>query len=611
MNADRLLGHYERIADAPDAVPRLRRFILDLAVRGKLVEQDPEDESPAELLGRISERRSALLSDSPRRKGKQLKPIQAGYEPFPIPNSWVWTRLGEVAELVRGISFPASDKSTESAPDRLPCFRSGNIQSKITWSDFIYVPKTALKGNHQLVCKDDILISIANSYELVGKSSIIESIPNEATFGAFLAAIRLLELSPNYMRYSLGSGYSSDAFRVGSSQTTNIANITFSTIRNHIVPIPPLAEQHRIVAKVDELMALCDRLEAARTEREATRDRMTAASLIRLNDPDPEVFQNHAAFALDNLTPLTTRRDQIKALRQTILNLAVRGKLVPQDPNDEPASELVKRIAKEKARLAKAGVIGEQKALPSLANAKTSFDLPQGWVWTRLGHLSQLVTSGSRDWAKHYSNEGAIFLRMGNLSKDHYHLRLEHIQRVKPPANSEGTRTRLEDGDICISITGDVGMLGLIPEGFSESYINQHTALVRPMPELKGRYLAEMFRSPFAQQQFNEPQRGIKNSFRLSDVTQFAVPLPPLAEQRRIVANVDRLLALCAQLEARLTSSDQARRLVLEALLQEALAPSAEIIRQDSSTITQQIPDKPRGRHKVLTEPTPIGTSPK
>ena len=110
---------------------------------------------------------------------------------------------------------------------------------------------------------------------------------------------------------------------------------------DQLVPLPPLAEQHRIVAKVDELMAACDGLEAARAEREATRDRLTAASLARLDapDPDPMAFQNHAAFALDNLAPLTARLDQIKALRQTILNLAVRGKLVEQNLTDEPASK--------------------------------------------------------------------------------------------------------------------------------------------------------------------------------------------------------------------------------------------------------------------------------
>jgi type I restriction enzyme S subunit len=245
----------------------------------------------------------------------------------------------------------------------------------------------------------------------------------------------------------------------------------------------------------------------------------------------------------------------------------VRGKLVPQDPSDEPAGELLKRIAVEKARMIKEGEIRKEKPFPPIDEVPPCFELPKSWVWIRLGNLCKFVTSGSRDWAKHYSNEGAIFVRMGNLSKDRYTLRLDHIQRVKPPTNGEGTRTRLAAGDVLISITGDVGMLGLIPEGFGEAYINQHTAMIRPMPEMKGLYLPELFRSPFAQNQFNEPQRGIKNSFRLTDVTEFLVPLPPLAEQHRIVAKVDELMALCDALEAGLGAAEATRGRLLEALL--------------------------------------------
>lgn len=267
--------------------------------------------------------------------------------------------------------------------------------------------------------------------------------------------------------------------------------------------------------------------------------------------------------------------DAIGRLRRFILDLAVRGKLVPQDPKDEPATELLKRLAMEKARLVKAGKIGKEKALPPLSESDLIIDLPDGWAWTRLGDLSQLITSGSRDWAKHYSSEGAIFVRMGNLSKGSYRLRLDNVQRVTPPSDREGTRTRLEAGDILISITGDVGMLGLIPEGFGEAYINQHTAMVRPMPEVKGRFLAELFRSSFAQAQFSEPQRGIKNSFRLTDVTQFVVPLPSIGEQRRIVAKIDELMTVCNEFEASLSDTTSTRRRLLDALLAEALAPVA------------------------------------
>jgi type I restriction enzyme S subunit len=280
----------------------------------------------------------------------------------------------------------------------------------------------------------------------------------------------------------------------------------------------------------------------------------------------------------------------IVRLRRFILDLAVRGKLVPQDASDEPASELLKRIAKEKLALVKAAEIGRGKPLSPLAYGKTSFELPNGWVWVCLGDLSQIVTSGSRDWAKHYSKDGAIFVRMGNLSKDHYRLRLDHIQRVRPPAGGEGTRTRLEAGDILISITRDVGMLGLIPENFGEAYINQHTAMVRPMPEMKGRYLAELFRSPFAQDQFNEPQRGIKNSFRLTDVTQFVVTLPPLAEQHRIVAKVDELMALCDRLEGSRAVREGSRDRLTAASLARLDAPDPETFQADARFALDALP---------------------
>ena len=279
----------------------------------------------------------------------------------------------------------------------------------------------------------------------------------------------------------------------------------------------------------------------------------------------------NAEHLLTHFDRLTNAPDAIPRLRRFILDLAVRGKLVEQNPGDEPASELLNRIAAEKKRLVEAGEIKKTKTLPPISEDRVKFGVPKGWSWCCLGSLSKFVTSGSRDWAKYYSQEGAIFIRMGNLSKEHYRLRLDRIQHVKPPSDGEGTRTRLEADDLLISITGDVGMLGLIPENFGEAYINQHTAMVRPVEEMKGRYLAELFRSPFAQDQFNAPQRGIKNSFRLTDITQFLVPLPPLAEQRRIVAKVDELMALCDRLEASLAMGDETRGRLLDALLREVL----------------------------------------
>lgn len=579
MNAERLLDLYEKVAEAPDAVPRLRRFVLDLAVRGKLVPQDAGDEPASELLKRIAAEKARLVKAKAIRKPKTMSPISTSEHLAHQPHSWGAERLGNLSTVITKGSTPTSYGHEFTAQGinflKVESIVRGRVDP-VSITSFIEQRTHEFLGRSQLEA-GDILFSIAGS---IGTCALVTSKILPANTNQALAIIRGTSLAyePDFLILLLRS-FVSDAVK-DKARGGAMNNVSLTDLQNLVVPLPPLAEQRRIVAKVEELLALLDRLEAARTAREATRDRLTAASLARLTAPGTtaEDFPAHARFTLATLSALTTRPDQIKPLRQTILNLAVRGKLVDQDPTDEPASELWKRITAEKTRLVKAGAIRREQPLLPISDADRSVELPDGWVWVRLGTLSQFVTSGSRDWAKHYSNEGAIFIRMGNLSKDNYRLRLDQIQRVNPPADGEGTRTRLEAGDILISITGDVGMLGLIPEGFGEAYINQHTAMVRPMPEMRGRYLAELFRSPFAQDQFNEPQRGIKNSFRLTDVTQFVVPLPPLAEQHRIVAKVDALMALCDRLEAALRAADATRVRLLEALLHEALTPAAEAV---------------------------------
>ena len=569
MNVARLLAHYERIADAPDAVPRLRRFVLDLAVRGKLVDQDPNDEPAAELLKRIAKEKTRLVKAGEIRKPRIIPTLLGQDVPFPLPTNWHWSQIAEI-----GVLGPrnAADDHVQSSFVPMPLIASGyglKIEHEIRrWGE--------IKRGYTHFAEGDVgLAKITPCFEN-GKSAVFRNLTGGLGSGTTeLHIVRPLFVDPDYILIFLKCPHFIEGGIPKMTGTAGQKRVPIEYFASSPFPLPPLAEQHRIVAKVDELMALCDRLEVARTKREATRDRLAAASLARLDapDPDPMVFRNHAAFALENLSPLTTRRDQIKALRQTILNLAVRGKLVAQDPNDEPASRLLERITKEKARLVTLRGTGREKPLPPISDDQTELEIPNGWSWCRLGSLSKFVTSGSRDWAKYYSQEGAIFVRMGNLSKAHYRLRLDQIQRVKLPSDQEGTRTRLETGDLLISITGDVGMLGLITENFGEAYINQHTAMVRPVDEMKGRYLAELFRSPFAQNQFNAPQRGVKNSFRLTDVTQFLVPLPPIDEQHRIVAKLDELMALCDRLGASLATGDDTRCRLLGALLTEALEP--------------------------------------
>lgn len=167
------------------------------------------------------------------------------------------------------------------------------------------------------------------------------------------------------------------------------------------------------------------------------------------------------------------------------------------------------------------------------------FDIPDTWAWSRLGNLVEVITSGSRDWAKYYSETGNLFLRMGNLSRNSFELRLNNLQRVQLPEKAEGTRTSLQSGDLLFSITGEVGMLGLIPEGFETAYINQHTAMIRFLPSIRNKYLPYFLLTDYAQKCYKSNQHGIKNSFRLDSISEILVPIPPLSEQERIIEQTE------------------------------------------------------------------------
>ena len=192
-------------------------------------------------------------------------------------------------------------------------------------------------------------------------------------------------------------------------------------------------------------------------------------------------------------------------------------------------------------------------ALEEFEGFTPSFALPSGWEWVTGKKLFSFVTSGSRGWAEYYSNDGPIFLRIGNLDYRTTALDLSSVQRVRPPANAEGTRTKVQAGDVLISITGDTGMVGVAPDDLGEAYINQHIALARPDRAAFPQFVGWALVAPSLLGRLQRAQRGIKNSLGLGDIGSLSIPLPPLAEQKRIVAKVDQLMALCDDLEAKQT----------------------------------------------------------
>ena len=555
MNADRLLAHYERIADVPDAVPRLRRFILDLAVRGKLVAQNPRDSSPEDCLAVAREMLEKKAEQTNRHRWKPSAAVASADIPNDIPPGWVPVRVNDTGLYVNGLAFKPSDwKQTGFPIIRIQNLTDPSKEFNHAGGEF---PEEVIVRN------GDILVSWSATLEAF-EWSRGEGVLNQHIFRVLpaetLTTKRFLYL---LLRHAMRT--MADSRHAHGLVMTHINRGPFLA---YVVLIPPLAEQHRIVAKVDELMALCDRLEKARAEREATRDRLSASSLARLDvpDPDPMVFRNHAAFALENLSPLTTRRDQIKALRQTILNLAVRGKLVAQNPNDEPAAELLNRIATEKA--------GESKKIKptiSLTSLITRCDVPSGWAITDLQSVCASITDGDH-LPPPKTESGVPFLVIGNVRSQtiefagsrfvspEYYEALDPIRRPR-------------SGDLLYTLVGSYGIPVVVRDN-QPFCVQRHIGILRPSNLIDVGFLARAMGSRLVFEQATACATGIaQKTVPLSGLRRLLILLPPLAEQLRIVAKVDELIALCDRLEASFATGDDVRFRLLGALLTEALAP--------------------------------------
>ena len=562
MNADQLLAHYEQIADTPDAIPRLRRFILDLAVRGKLVQQDSNDEPVSELLKRIEAEKVRLMKTGEIKKQNLRPPVLKANQPFDLPYGWSATRLATVAVCLDYMRKPINETeralriSGKSQSDLFPYFGATQQQGWI--DDYIFDEELVLLGEDGVPFFDPLR---SKAYLIKGKSWV----NNHAHVfrGIFVSHAYLVHWF-NIFDYS--------------GRVTGATRAKLNQARALDIPImlPPLAEQHRIVAKVDELMALCDQLDVEREKRETTRDRLAVASLARLNTSDPATFREHATFALDNFYSLTTRPDQIQALRQTILDLAVRGKLVQQDPNDEPASELLKRIAVEKARLVKAKKIKKTKPqLPISSDAP--FNLPVGWGWSTIGEICSKTGSGStpRGGKNTYKKKGIVFLRSQNVYDDG--LRLDDVAYIDIATHKKMSGTWVRSADLLLNITGgSIGRCCRVPDNFDEANINQHVAIIRIAINGIQDYIHKLILSPYFQSFIFDEQTGAgRGGLPKNKMDRIPVALPPFAEQHRIVAKVDELMALCDRLEANLAIRDDTRCRLLDALLHEALEEDA------------------------------------
>jgi len=570
MNAQRLLQHFSRIAEAPDAVPRLRRFILDLAVRGKLAKQDPKDEPASELLKRIEEdvgnRRPSSAISEPRTAIEI--PIES--LPFDVPDSWRWARLIRISEVSYGFAFESSRFNSRKIGMPLIRIRdiSGMDAEAYYEGDF---------DQAYIVRKGDYLVGMDGDFN-VRKWKGPDALLNQRVMRV---KNWRAELAADFLTIPLQMIL--DHLHTTTSQTT-VKHLSAKQANGIYLPLPPLAEQNRIVAKVDELMALCDCLEAAQVERESRRDRLVAASIHRLNNgADAESFREHARFYLRHLPRLTIRPEHIQQLRQTILNLAARGQLVPQDPNDEPASELLKQIQAENARLVKEGTIKRLQPVLPIDVAEISSAVPDGWQWVRVSDL--LLGDSQNGYSKKPDDalDGIPILRIsaGTVRKDGIVAEEEH-KLIGGVSATQQEQYQLQPGDLlACRFNGNRRFVGRLSLYLGYLGIKP----IYPDKLIRLRLLSQ-FVLPGLVRCFTESsaiRRDIESycattvgnwGISASNLKDVKIPLPPIAEQHRIVAKVDELMALCDHLEAQLCTTEADSRRLLEAVLHEAVAPA-------------------------------------
>ncbi|MDC4706734.1 restriction endonuclease subunit S [Acinetobacter baumannii] len=535
-------------------VQKLRELILELAVTGKLVKNITYKNDAKVLINQIK----VDLSKS-NIKYKVSKPRD-------LPKGWAWAFIDEIAESNIGLTYSPKDVSLHG----IPVLRSSNIQNgKIDLNDLVRV-NTVIKDN-LWVQENDLLICARNgSKRLVGKTAKISGLNEPMTFGAFMAILR----SPlnDYLEVFLKS----PLFRkeLDSVETTTINQITQKNLKNTVVPIPPKEIQTVIVKKVDELMQLCDQLEQQQNLSLEAHDQLVDTFLsVLINSSDVDEFKQNWQHISENFDLLFTTEYSIEQLKQTILQLAVMGKLVKQDPNDEPASELLKQIAEEKARLVKEGKIKKSKPLPEIMDEEKPFEVPNGWEWVRIADIAQIIEYGTS--YKTNDNDSVPVYRMGNIQNG---LLLEENLKYLSKGCDDLPRLYLKKGDILFNRTNSYELVGKSAVYLGEdnhATFASYLIRVRLYPTINPIFINQVINSPYYRTTQIEPeitQQCGQANFNGTKLASTVIPLPNLLMQTKIIEKLKEIYSLIDNLNLLFLELRKNKVLLADSLVNNALA---------------------------------------
>ena len=486
---------------------QLKASILQYAIQGKLVEQRPEEGTGEELYRQIQAEKQRLIKEGKIKKEKALPEISEDEFPFEIPESWRWVRWGDLSQSIQyGYNAPAQDVG------RIKMVRISDIQDgKVLLDTVPYCEIREEEIPTYLLQKNDILF--ARTGGTVGKSYLVKDVPEESIYAGYLIRTRYSSLlCPEYMKYFMESLLYWNQLRNGTIATAQ-PNCNGKTLSKMILPLPPLAEQKRIVAKIEEFLLYVDRYAAAYEKLE----------------------QFNAKFPED--------------MKKSVLQYAIQGKLVEQREEEGTGEELYRQIQAEKKRLIKEGKIKKEKPLPEIAEDEIPFDIPGSWKWVRIGTVATIL-GGKRIPAgrKLSSNDtGYIYIRVSDM-KDGY-VSTENLQYVPEDIFPSISKYIIHKEDVFITVAGTIGRVGKIPPELDGANLTENAdRLVFSLMDQD--WLIKCMQSSLVQNQIADATTKVgQPKLAIIRIQNMLIPLPPLSEQKRIVAKLEEILPLCERLK--------------------------------------------------------------
>ena len=559
MNAETFFKHFATFAEAPNGVTKLREMILQLAVQGKLVPQDPKDELATALFEQIQLDRSRLIADGIIRRGKPLPAVGVDELPFQVPASWVWVRFDDVGDWGAGAT-PNRGRLDYFGGD-IKWFKSGELNEAYLEDSEEKITELALKECSLRENRPgDVLVAMYGA--TIGKVGIL-NVP--ATTNQAVCACTCYHGVFNRYLFLMLKAFKS--YFISNSSGAAQPNFSKEKIVRTPFPLPPLAEQKRIVSKVDQLMKLCDELESRQTARRESRMRLVGATLDRVvSTSSTAEFPKHVNRLRDQFDRLFDTPTTIPQLRQTILQLAVQGKLVPQDPNDEPVPSGIFNINQ----------LGGGPDRKVFLKAVSNILVPATWALAPLAAVSEAIVDCPHSTPK-WTTTGRMCVRTNQFragSLDLTDVRfvndatfLERIQRLRPVAN-----------DILYSREG--GILGIacrIPEKV-ELCLGQRMMVIRSATVVDPAFLEMILNSPLITNiAKNRTTGGAAPRVNVATVKAYPIPVPPRAEQKRIVEKANYLMKLCDDLESQLFESETQSTQLLSAAVHHLLNASSTV----------------------------------